>query len=70
MTYKQAQARIRTLKKQIKIDEPIRSPEQLQKLRDRIRTLRQNGLEMKTIGREIGITSGQVYRHLQVIGLE
>jgi len=70
MTGKQVQARIRTLRAQVKAVEPPRTPEQLQVLRDRIKTLRNQGLDMKAIGREVGIKKPQVYRHLQAIGLE
>jgi DNA-binding CsgD family transcriptional regulator len=70
LTSKQVQARIRTLRKQIRLVEPIRTPEQLQAFRDRIRTLRGQGMTMKEIGREVGIGKPQVYRHLQALGLE
>lgn len=69
MTPDAVQHRIRVLKKQIRAKEPIRTAEELQGLRDRIRNLREQGLDMKTIGRQTGITKPQVYRHLQAIGL-
>lgn len=69
MTAGGVQARIRTLKQNIKKEEPILTFEELQTLRNRIRQLREEGKEMWAISRAIGITKPQVYRHLQALGL-
>ncbi|MEG4248741.1 hypothetical protein [Microcoleus sp. Pol10D4] len=50
--------------------EPVtQSIEQIQALRERIRSLRAEGLSMKAIGRQVGIEEIVVYRHLQIMGL-
>jgi hypothetical protein len=69
MTAEGVQARIRTLKQHVKKQEPTRSLEELELLRNRIRELREEGKDMWAIGRAIGITKPQVYRHLQAMGL-
>jgi hypothetical protein len=69
MATKAVQARIRTLRQHIKKQEPIRNLEELGAIRNHIRELRGEGKDMWTIGRAIGITKPQVYRHLQAMGL-
>lgn len=69
MTAEGVQARIRSLKQHVKKQEPTRSLEELEALRNRIRELRSEGKDMWAIGRAIGITKPQVYRHLQAMGL-
>ncbi|MEG4084593.1 hypothetical protein [Microcoleus sp. POL10_C6] len=50
--------------------EPVtQSVEEIQALRERIRSLRAEGLSMKAIGRQVGIEEILVYRHLQILGL-
>lgn len=70
LSAKDVQRRIRKLKMHVKATEPDRTPEELQELRGRIRDLRNQGLTMREIGRQIGITTPQIYRHVQAMGLD
>ncbi|MEG4496979.1 hypothetical protein QUB05_07210 [Microcoleus sp. F10-C6] len=68
-TAAEVQRNIRTWKLQPKQVEPTLSAEEIEILRERIRSLRAEGQSMKAIGRQVGIEEIVVYRHLQIMAL-
>jgi transposase len=69
-TAAKVQRSIRAWKLQPKQVEPSTVlAEQIETLRERIRSLRTDGQSMKAIGRQVGIEEIVGYRHLQIMGL-
>lgn len=68
-TAAKVQRSIRAWSLQPKQVEPTRSAEEIEALRERIRSLRMDEQSMKSIGRQVGIEEIVVYRHLQIMGL-
>jgi len=68
-TAAKVQRSIRAWNLQPKQVEHTRSAEEIEALRERIRSLRMDEQSMKSIGRQVGIEEIVVYRHLQIMGL-